>query len=189
MVITDSCSFHGSCYENPSAYNNYRCTCDEGYTGEFCEEDIDDCEMSADSVHHPCYGHGTCIDRLNGYRCQCDEDFYGESHIRLSSLEFMCIHNIMCKSVLCWVKFTPYWYYSSGFNFLALLPIWQFWASLDSRIVNVSLLPSGDLCENQYLPCEHVQHPCGPESRAECVDLVGRDNYRCICLPPYIGKR
>ena len=36
------------------------------YTGQFCEEEIDECQTQ------PCQNGGTCTDLLNSYECNCD---------------------------------------------------------------------------------------------------------------------
>ena len=43
-----------------------------GFTGEFCQIDIDDCE------DEDCSGNGRCEDRLNGFTCVCEAGYTGE---------------------------------------------------------------------------------------------------------------
>ena len=53
--------------------NSYRCECEEGWSGETCSINIDDCAIN------PCLNGGTCIDLLNAYVCQCSEYFNGDT--------------------------------------------------------------------------------------------------------------
>ncbi|TKR93117.1 hypothetical protein L596_007633 [Steinernema carpocapsae] len=41
------------------------CECQPGYTGVFCEIDIDDCNPN------PCLNGGTCTDKVNAFECSC----------------------------------------------------------------------------------------------------------------------
>lgn len=42
------------------------CTCSLGYTGTYCETDINECEAN------PCENGGRCIDLIGHYKCRCD---------------------------------------------------------------------------------------------------------------------
>ena len=44
----------------------YNCTCDNGFTGDNCSIDIDDC------ASEPCENGATCTDEITGYNCTCD---------------------------------------------------------------------------------------------------------------------
>lgn len=48
-----------------------RCRCPPGFTGDYCETEIDLCYSS------PCGAHGRCHSREGGYTCECLEDFTG----------------------------------------------------------------------------------------------------------------
>ncbi len=49
------------------------CICQDGYSGEDCKTDIDDCKNS------PCQNGGSCIDGINSYSCKCKENFSGDN--------------------------------------------------------------------------------------------------------------
>lgn len=48
-----------------------RCRCPDGFTGDYCETEIDLCYSG------PCQNHGRCISREGGYTCECPADFTG----------------------------------------------------------------------------------------------------------------
>ena len=41
------------------------CSCVDGYTGENCEDLVDNCKSG------PCMNNATCINSLNNYSCEC----------------------------------------------------------------------------------------------------------------------
>lgn len=47
------------------------CYCPAGFSGQFCEVNIDDC------ASRPCYNGGTCKDQVQGYTCTCPTGYSG----------------------------------------------------------------------------------------------------------------
>ncbi|XP_071069744.1 neurocan core protein [Dasypus novemcinctus] len=62
------CLHGGTCEANGTVYG---CSCDQGFTGENCEIDIDDCACS------PCANGGTCVDEVAGFACLCLPSYGG----------------------------------------------------------------------------------------------------------------
>ncbi|XP_046970634.1 protein crumbs isoform X1 [Vanessa cardui] len=66
--------------------NSYACACPPGYTGDYCQIDIDECE------NNQCQNGATCRDDVAKYTCECAEGFDGE----------FCEHDIdECESAPC----------------------------------------------------------------------------------------
>lgn len=54
--------------------NSYNCNCsDTGYTGEHCENNIDDC------TPNPCSNDGKCQDGIKDYSCICHDGYEGKN--------------------------------------------------------------------------------------------------------------
>ncbi|KAK1883626.1 Protein crumbs like 1, partial [Dissostichus eleginoides] len=79
------CENAGECFErsDPSHWDldwdlsfadaaGYICQCQQGFAGENCSVNIDECESE------PCQNGGTCEDQINGYTCTCAQGFLGE---------------------------------------------------------------------------------------------------------------
>lgn len=51
----------------------YRCACPDGFEGENCEINVDDCE------DNDCENNSTCVDGINNYTCLCPPEYTGRS--------------------------------------------------------------------------------------------------------------
>ncbi|XP_061544471.1 cadherin EGF LAG seven-pass G-type receptor 2 [Phycodurus eques] len=67
-----------------------RCRCPAGFTGDYCETEIDLCYSK------PCGVHGVCRSREGGFACECMDDYTGE-RCELSSRSGRCAPGI-CKN-------------------------------------------------------------------------------------------
>uniref|UniRef100_A0A2K5EZN3 Cadherin EGF LAG seven-pass G-type receptor 1 n=1 Tax=Aotus nancymaae TaxID=37293 RepID=A0A2K5EZN3_AOTNA len=70
--------------------NGLRCRCPPGFTGDYCETEIDLC------YSNPCGAHGRCHSREGGYTCECFEDFTGE-HCEVDARSGRCANGV-CKN-------------------------------------------------------------------------------------------
>ncbi|XP_023685991.2 cadherin EGF LAG seven-pass G-type receptor 1 isoform X1 [Paramormyrops kingsleyae] len=67
-----------------------RCRCPAGFTGTYCETEIDLCYSG------PCRNNGRCRSRESGYTCECLEDFTGE-HCEVDTRSGRCVPGV-CKN-------------------------------------------------------------------------------------------
>lgn len=85
-ISSNVCGPRGRCVNHSTG--NFTCICDEGFSGIYCHENINDC------VTNPCQNGGTCIDGINSFRCMCPDGWEG----RLCDLNVNeCRHN-PCKN-------------------------------------------------------------------------------------------
>uniref|UniRef100_A0AAR2M2I0 Cadherin EGF LAG seven-pass G-type receptor 1 n=2 Tax=Pygocentrus nattereri TaxID=42514 RepID=A0AAR2M2I0_PYGNA len=70
--------------------NGLRCRCPDGFTGDYCETEIDLCYSA------PCKNNGRCRSREGGYTCECPEDFTGE-HCEVNVRSGRCVSGV-CKN-------------------------------------------------------------------------------------------
>eukprot|EP01147_Barroeca_monosierra_P007681 gene7681-608_t len=73
----------------------FQCNCVPGFTGVFCEIEIDECESN------PCLNGGECTDLVNAFSCSCPHGFSGgrcEIALNCLSLEspVLCKNNASC---------------------------------------------------------------------------------------------
>jgi hypothetical protein len=73
-----ACSIDADCSDNTSSVSSNpaagtcTCTCNDGFTGDRCETNVDDC------IDQTCSGHGSCVDGVNSFTCTCNDGFTGD---------------------------------------------------------------------------------------------------------------
>uniref|UniRef100_A0A8C5HLA6 Delta-like protein n=1 Tax=Gouania willdenowi TaxID=441366 RepID=A0A8C5HLA6_GOUWI len=68
-ISSNVCGPHGRCISLPAG--NFSCSCEPGFTGTYCHENINDCAST------PCKNGGTCIDGINSFQCFCPGGWEG----------------------------------------------------------------------------------------------------------------
>uniref|UniRef100_A0A673CSW2 Delta-like protein n=1 Tax=Sphaeramia orbicularis TaxID=375764 RepID=A0A673CSW2_9TELE len=69
-ISSNVCGPRGRCISQPAG--NFTCVCDQGFSGIYCHENINDC------ISNPCKNGGTCIDGVNSFQCFCPDGWEGQ---------------------------------------------------------------------------------------------------------------
>ncbi|XP_018087788.1 protein jagged-2 isoform X2 [Xenopus laevis] len=69
-ISSNVCGPHGRCISQPGG--NFTCSCNRGFTGSYCHENINDC------LGTPCKNGGTCTDEIDSFKCFCPNGWGGE---------------------------------------------------------------------------------------------------------------
>ena len=93
---TNSCI--AECPLNEGHYlieEDFTCTCEPGYLGNLCSENIDECSIAEqkNSSESLCENGGSCVDTEGSFNCSCPGGFYG----RLCEKK----HGV-CSTTPCW---------------------------------------------------------------------------------------
>uniref|UniRef100_A0A7N6BCP3 Slit homolog 2 (Drosophila) n=1 Tax=Anabas testudineus TaxID=64144 RepID=A0A7N6BCP3_ANATE len=72
ICFLNPCQNGGSCHLKEGEGSNFWCVCPEGFEGDACEINIDDCE------DNDCENNSTCVDGVNNYTCMCSPEYTGE---------------------------------------------------------------------------------------------------------------
>ncbi|KAL9968086.1 hypothetical protein ACROYT_G026415 [Oculina patagonica] len=96
--VADFCIKH-QCLNNATCVNrhlNYTCACKKGWTGNYCERDIDECKDGL----HDCHGNATCKNTKGSFNCTCKEGFLGDGKISCLGLDACNCHtNATCENI------------------------------------------------------------------------------------------
>uniref|UniRef100_A0A671SDD0 Delta-like protein n=1 Tax=Sinocyclocheilus anshuiensis TaxID=1608454 RepID=A0A671SDD0_9TELE len=177
LISSNVCGPHGRCRSH--AGGHFSCECQEGFTGTYCHENINDCESS------PCRNGGTCIDKINAYQCICADGWEGHNstcnigpdcRIRATcniAKNSSCLPNPCENGATCVV---------TGDSFTCVCK--EGWEGLTCS-QSTAKLPrhAGPDCRININECQ--SSPCAFGST--CVDEI--NGYRCLCPPGRTGPR
>ncbi|KAK0095182.1 hypothetical protein PV326_009029, partial [Microctonus aethiopoides] len=98
------CEFGKYCSPNPCVHgetceegnNSPICKC-QGFTGDNCEVDINECDAN------PCINGGTCINEIGTYRCICPPNMTGPNCISIYSTPIISEHFNITWEQLMWI--------------------------------------------------------------------------------------
>lgn len=111
----NACQNGGTCH---NTVGGFHCVCVNGWTGDDCSENIDDCASAA------CYHGATCHDRVASFYCECPHGRTGKF------VEFACEYLLrMQLQALCMVLFTHQFVYSLVYVQVCCV-IWMMHASV-----------------------------------------------------------
>lgn len=68
VCVPSSCFNGGTCVDG---INTFTCLCPAGFTGSYCEHNINECDSK------PCLNSGTCQDSYGTYKCTCPQGYTG----------------------------------------------------------------------------------------------------------------
>lgn len=167
---------------------DFTCYCVPGYTGTYCQIDINECLSS------PCSNNSTCIDGINTYECKCPPGFTGD-HCEININE--------CESSPCnsnggkCVDLVDGYYCSCNPGFTGPTCSINIDECFSQPCLNNGTCVDrindfecnctgtgfeGALCENNINDCKDVQ--CRHNS--VCID--GINSFKCDCYPGFDGK-
>jgi len=156
-TLEPMCKNDGECYDaNPNDNpRGFRCRCKPGWTGVFCEIDINECVDGYDGKHkgiNPCKNKAICFNTVGSYSCTCSSDFRGdnckEDIDQCAEDPHLCKNNGICVNT------------AAGFEC----------ACVDGY--------GGMYCDEAEKECEiHGESPCPPGTR--CVDQA--NGFLCMC--------
>ncbi|XP_067122803.1 uncharacterized protein [Centruroides vittatus] len=89
QCVNHGCQNGGLCLVQNHQTN---CYCPAGFTGQFCEVDMDEC------ASRPCHNGGTCVDRPQGYICRCPPGFSG---LQCQEEQNECFNNTCPERAMC----------------------------------------------------------------------------------------
>uniref|UniRef100_A0A8B9LFM0 Neurogenic locus notch homolog protein 1 n=1 Tax=Astyanax mexicanus TaxID=7994 RepID=A0A8B9LFM0_ASTMX len=187
--VQHACENGGKCMDGVNTYN---CHCDKHWTGQYCTEDVDECELSPNA----CQNGGTCHNTVGGFHCVCVNGWSGDD----------CSENIDdCASAACYHGATCHdrvasFYCECPHGRTGLLchlddacisnPC-QKGSNCDTNPVNgkaICTCPpgyTGSACNQDIDECSLGANPC--EHGGRCLNTKG--SFQCKCLKGYEGPR
>uniref|UniRef100_A0A8C7H073 Neurogenic locus notch homolog protein 1 n=1 Tax=Oncorhynchus kisutch TaxID=8019 RepID=A0A8C7H073_ONCKI len=184
-----NCQNGGLCVDGVNTYN---CQCPPHFTGQFCTENVDECEM----MPNTCQNGGTCHDTYGSFHCVCVNGWTGDD----------CSENIDdCASAACYHGATCHDRVASFFcecphgrtgllchlDDACISNPCQKGSNCDTNPVNgkaICTCPpgyTGSACNQDIDECSLGANPC--EHGGRCLNTKG--SFQCKCLQGYEGPR
>uniref|UniRef100_A0A4W4H7B4 Neurogenic locus notch homolog protein 1 n=1 Tax=Electrophorus electricus TaxID=8005 RepID=A0A4W4H7B4_ELEEL len=164
-LMPNSCQNGGTCLNTQGGYN---CVCVNGWSGDDCSKNIDDCANAA------CHKGSTCHDRVASFFCECPPGRTG----LLCHLDDACISNPCQKGSNCDTN-------PVNGKAICTCPLGYFGSACDQDIDECSLGSFQCRCQQGYVGArceldinECMSNPC--QNDATCLDQIG--GFHCICM-------
>lgn len=168
--------------------NSHRCHCLDGYTGSYCQREINECESA------PCQNGATCKDLIGGYSCQCTKGFQGQNcELNVDDCKpnpcqnggtcHDLINNFLCScppgtlGIICEINIDDCIKGSCHNNGTCIDKVGGFECKCPPGFV-------GPRCEGDINEC--LSNPCSTVGTLDCVQLV--NDYHCNCKAGYMGR-
>uniref|UniRef100_A0A8B9EVT9 Neurogenic locus notch homolog protein 1 n=1 Tax=Anser cygnoides TaxID=8845 RepID=A0A8B9EVT9_ANSCY len=177
--VAHLCRNSGLCVDTG---NTHFCRCQAGYTGSYCEEQVDECSPN------PCQNGATCTDYLGGYSCEVGAVLMRcRGAGRGSPLPSFCVGcSPISLGVHCEINVDDC---SPFFDPVTLGPKCFNNGKCTDRVGGYSCIcpPGfvGERCEGDVNEC--LSNPCDARGTQNCVQRV--NDYKCECRPGYAGRR
>ncbi|XP_068690653.1 neurogenic locus notch homolog protein 1-like, partial [Montipora foliosa] len=177
-----TCANGASCVDG---INSYFCNCTAGFTGTYCQTDMDDC------VIHTCANGALCLDGINSYSCNCTVGFTGtycETDIddctnHTCANGALCMDSINSYSCNCTAGFTGTYCeidMDDCVNHTCANGAFCL-DGINSYSCNCTAGFTGPYCETDIDDC--FNHTCAND--ALCMDSI--NSYSCNCTAGFTG--
>lgn len=168
--------------------NSHRCHCIDGYTGSYCQTEINECDSS------PCQNDAKCKDLIGSYQCQCAKGFQGQNcelnvddcqpnpcqnggtcHDAIDSFTCSCPPGTL--GIICEVNANDCLPDSCHNNGTCIDKVGGFACRCLPGFV-------GPRCEGDINEC--LSNPCSNPGTLDCVQLV--NDFHCNCKAGHMGR-
>lgn len=165
----------------------YNCACVAGFTGVFCETNIDDCASS------PCFFGGTCKDEIDDFSCVCEGNFTGK---RCEKYLGMCANN-PCVHGSCSTTGRYSYACNCAPNYMGKNCDIRFHPCMTKPCTHGSCVENGSeyqcICETGYTGknCNvDDNNSCKPDPcvRGSCIIYAPNQTYVCVCESGFTGR-
>ncbi|NXU74056.1 CRUM1 protein, partial [Oreotrochilus melanogaster] len=186
VCASSPCLNAGTCQD---LFNSFSCACREGWEGQLCQSDIDDCQSG------PCV-HGDCVDAVADFQCECFRGFIGkrcdinvDDCVRHQCLNgATCVDGVYGYSCKCPPQYSgprcewPFPPQQCGKNFTCLN---GGKCTSESWGANCTCKPgfTGRNCQISVNRCD--PNPC--QNGGTCRG--SHSSYECVCSASYTGER